>query len=112
MTPMTDVTYPRPVKATMIVRLESGEEFEAAPDDFAKFGYVDKNTVLANWRAFVEDATGVDLLTDGSELNPLWVALHQALNNPATLTDGSLASTQTEIIALAGDTRAYRQQPF
>lgn len=96
----------------MIVRLENGEEFEATPEDFGKFGYVDKNTVLANWRAFVEDATGTDMLIEGSELNPLWVALHQALNDPATLTDGSLASTQAEIIALAGDARANRQRPF
>ncbi|ACL42058.1 hypothetical protein Achl_4107 (plasmid) [Pseudarthrobacter chlorophenolicus A6] len=96
----------------MIVRLESGEEFEATPEDFGKFGYADKNTVIADWRAFVEDATGVDLLREGSELNPLWVALFQALNSPAALTDGSLASIQAEIIALAGDVRAYRQQPF
>lgn len=93
----------------MIVRLENGEEFEATPEDYAKFGYADRNTVIADWRAFVEDATGVDLLREGSELNPLWVALHQALNNPAGLSDGSMASTQTEIIALAGDARAYRE---
>lgn len=93
----------------MIIRLENGEEFEATPEDFGKFGYASKNTVLADWRAYVEDATGNDLLTEGSELNPLWVALHQALNNPAALTDGSMASTRTEIIALAGDARAYRE---
>lgn len=92
----------------MIVRLENGEEFEATPEDFAKFGYADKNTVLAGWRAFVEDATGKDLLSEGSELNPLWVALHQALNNPGALTDGTLASTRTEITALAGDARRHR----
>jgi hypothetical protein len=94
--------------ATMIVRLENGEEFEAKAEDFDRFGYASKNTVIADWRAFVEDATGTDLLSEGSALNPLWVALHQALNNPAALTDGSLASTQAEIIALAGDARAYR----
>ncbi|MET4144304.1 hypothetical protein [Arthrobacter sp. UYCo732] len=105
---MKTATYERPVKATMIVRLENGEEFEATPDDYLKFGYANRDTVLADWRAFVEDATGVDLLTEGSELNPLWVALHQALNNAAALADGSLASTQSEIIALAGDARAYR----
>jgi hypothetical protein len=103
MVPMTiEPTYDRTVAATMIVRLATGEEFEAGAGDFSKFGYVDRNTVLADWRAFVEDATGVDLLREGSELNPLWVALFQALNNPAALTDGSLASTQAEIIALTG----------
>lgn len=94
--------------ATMIVRLENGEEIEPTAEDFAKFGYVDRNTVLADWRAFVEDATGVDLLIGGPELNPLWLALFQALNNPAALTDGSMATTQAEIIALAGDARSYR----
>lgn len=92
----------------MIVRLANGEEFEAKPEDFAKFGYVDRDTVLSDWRAFVQDATGTDLLTDGSELIPLWVALFQALNNPSALTDGSMADTQAQIIALAGDARAFR----
>jgi hypothetical protein len=90
-------TYDRPVPATMIVRLANGEEFEAKAEDFSKFGYVDRNTVLADWRAFVEDATGVDLLTEGSELNPLWVALHQALNNPGSLTDGSMGNTKADV---------------
>jgi hypothetical protein len=69
----TEPTYERPVPATMIVRLANGEEFEAKAEDFAKFGYANKNTVLADWRAFVEDATGTDLLGADSELNPLWL---------------------------------------
>jgi hypothetical protein len=92
----------------MIVRLETGEEFEATAEDFTKFGYAGRDTVLADWRAFVEDATGDDLLTEGSELNPLWTALFQALNNPAALTDGTMASTQTEIFKLAVDLRTFR----
>jgi len=54
----TEPTYDRPVAATMIVRLANGEGFEAQAEDFSKFGFVDRNTVLADWRAFVEDAIG------------------------------------------------------
>jgi hypothetical protein len=93
----TAPTYDRPVPATMLVRLANGEEFEAKPEDFAKFGYVDRNTVLADWRAFVEEAIGSDLLSEDSVLNPLWVALHQALNNPGSLTDGSMGNTKADV---------------
>lgn len=32
------VTYERPIKATLVVRLDSGEEWVAGPEDFEKFG--------------------------------------------------------------------------
>lgn len=98
MVPMTTVpTYDRPVAAAMIVRLENGEEFEAKAEDFNKFGYVDKNTVLADWRAFVEDAVGSDLLSADAELNPFWLVLHQALHNPGSLSDGSMGNTKADV---------------
>jgi hypothetical protein len=98
MGPMTtEPTYTRPVAATMIVRLANGEEFEAKPEDFAKFGYGNRNTVLADWRAFVEDAIGTDLLSGDSVLNPFWLVLHQALHNPGSLTDGSMGNTKADV---------------
>lgn len=107
---MTEVTYERPVSATLIVRLENGEEFPAKAEDMAKFGYVDKNQVLADWRAFVQDATGVDLLGNDSELNPLWIVLHQALNNPASLSDGSMDHTKADINVLHSNLRDARPE--
>lgn len=98
MGPMTtEPTYGRPVPATMIVRLANGEESEARPEDFAKFGYADRNTVPSYWRAFVEDAVGSDLLSADSVLNPLWLVLHQALINPASLSDGSMRNAEAGI---------------
>lgn len=94
---MTEVTYERPVPAKLIVRLDNGEEFPATLEDLGKFGYVDKNTVLADWRAFVEDAIGSDLLSADSELNPLWIVLHQALKNPGSLNDGSMDNTKADV---------------
>lgn len=94
---MTEVTYERPVAATLIVRLENGEEFEAKAEDIVKFGYVDKNTVLADWRLFIEDAIGSDLLGANSELNPLWVVLHQVLHDPGSLSDGSMGNTKADV---------------
>jgi hypothetical protein len=90
-------TYDRPVAATMIVRLANGEEFEAKPEDFAKFGYAHKDAVLAGWRAFVEDSTASNLLSEDSELNPFWLVLHQALHSPGSLTDGSMGNTKADI---------------
>lgn len=95
--PMTAATYLRPTPATMIVRLANGDEFEAKAEDFAKFGYVDPDTVLADWRTFVEKAIGSDLLSADSELNPLWIVLHQALKNPSSLTDGSMDNTKSDV---------------
>lgn len=105
---MTTPTYKRPVPAVMIVSLENGETFEPTPEDYAKFGYVHRNTVLADWRAFVEDATGTDLLSADSVLNPLWLALHQALNNPGSLTDGSMGNTKADIQELDRSLRERR----
>jgi hypothetical protein len=90
-------TYDRPVPATMIVHLANGEEFEAKAEDFAKFGYVDRNTVLADWRAFVEDSIASDLLSEDSVLNPFWLVLHQTLNNPGSLSDGSMGNTKADV---------------
>lgn len=81
----------------MIVSLENGETFDPTPEDYAKFGYVNRNTVLADWRAFVEDAIGTDLLSEDSVLNPLWLVLHQALNNPGSLSDGSMGNTKADV---------------
>lgn len=79
----------------------------AKAEDFAKFGYVDRNTVLAYWRDFVEDATGTDLLSADSVLNPLWLVLHQALNNPASLSDGSMGNTKADIQELERSLREH-----
>lgn len=115
MGPMTtEPTYDRPVAATMIVRLANGEEFEAKADDFNKFGYVDKNTVLADWRAFVEDAAGSDVLSADSVLNPLWLVLHQALHNPRSLSDGSMDNTKVDVQDMDRSLREARdaERPF
>lgn len=92
----------------MIVRLENGEEFAATPEDFAKFGYVGRNTVLADFRAFVEDAIGSDLLSEDSELNPFWLVLHQALNNPGSLSDGSMDNTKADVQEIDRIIREYK----
>ena len=113
MGPMTTTpTYERPVSATMIVRLANGEEFEATDEDFAKFGYVQKDKVITDWRSFIEDATGKPLLNADSDLSPFWVALFQAVHKPESLTDGSQDDTRGDISRIAAELRAYRERPF
>lgn len=98
MGPMTTTpTYERPVSATMIVRLATGEEFEAKAEDFAKFGYVDRDAVLADWRAFVEDAIGSDVLHEDAVLTPFWHALFVTLNSPEQLSDQSMGNTKADV---------------
>lgn len=56
--PERDITYDRPVKATLIVRLnnEAREEWEATPDDLAKFGYINKQDAYFLFRKHYADA--------------------------------------------------------
>lgn len=109
MGPMTTTpTYERPVSATMIVRLANGEEFEAKAEDFAKFGYVDRDAVLAYWRNFVQDAVGADVLGEGAVLNPMWHALFVALNNPEQLPGASMDATRAEVKELDRIVREHK----
>lgn len=56
--PKPDVTYDRPVKATLVVRLDNadGEEWEATPEDLAKFGYVDRQEAYFLFRKHYAEA--------------------------------------------------------
>lgn len=92
----------------MIVRLANGDEFEATPEDFTKFGYVPGENVLTLWRVYVEGAIGSNLLSETSVLNPFWLVLHQALNNPGSLSDGSMDNTKTDIQEIDRIIREYK----
>lgn len=98
----------------MVVRLATGEEFEAKAEDFAKFGYVDREAVLASWRNFVQDAVGSDVLTEGAVLTPMWHTLFVALNNPEQLPGASMDATRADVKELDRIVREYRAdvRPF
>ena len=68
------------------VQMEPQEILRSVQDGDAEFGRADRHI------GFRQRSHGphVDLLSEDSVLNPLWPALHQALHNPASLTDGSM----------------------
>ena len=56
---MGDVTYDRPVKATLIVRLDNGDEWEAGPDDWDRFGLGKRLDIYTRAERMLRDALGI-----------------------------------------------------
>jgi len=62
-----DVTYDRPVKATLIVRLDNGDEWEAGPEDYPRFGLGVRLDLYVRTAQMLADGLGLggfDDLTD------------------------------------------------
>jgi hypothetical protein len=97
-------SYQRPVKATLHVRLENGETWEAKPEDLDQFGYVNR---LDAYVAFddhlmkILHAAGVldenDDLTK-SQLNPLRYLVEIAISHPALLTHPEMAENDAAVV--------------
>lgn len=96
--PKPDVTYDRPVKATLIIRLNNaaGEEWEATPEDLAKFGYINSRDTYALFRKHYANALhAAGLSGDGApdgyrdvsyaETRPLRYLIETALIMPELL---------------------------
>jgi len=76
-----NASYDRPVTATLIVRTEHGEEWEASAEDLRKFGAVPADTVYHRFVDWVDQAlatAGVNMSVNESPLNPLRYALECA----------------------------------
>jgi hypothetical protein len=90
-----DASYDRPTKATLIVRLANGEEWEATPEDLAKFRLVTRNDAYMGFRRALEnvltnhglldyDSSEYREITD-AELNPLRYFVETAVCYPDLL---------------------------
>lgn len=109
---MTEVTYERPVAATLFVRLANGEEFEATPEDAARFGYISKEQLFGDIRALVKDAIGLD--PKDSAFGPFWnVLCIAAYNREALYNEAMVPSTEglrdlnSEILALRANQQDF-----
>lgn len=60
MAPIMTASYQRPVKATLIVRLENGEEWEATPDDLEAFDAGRRRDIYARAERLLTEALGYD----------------------------------------------------
>lgn len=61
-------TYDRPIPATLFVRLANGEEWEATPEDFTKFGLVARNDAYYTFRTtYVQALADADLCGDNAD---------------------------------------------
>lgn len=59
--------FDRPVDARLVVRTDTGEEWDASHDDLAKFGLVDRQTVYGTLRSMLMEGFGIENL-DNSDL--------------------------------------------
>lgn len=103
---MTEVTYERPVTATLFVRLANGEEFEATPDDAAKFGYISTEQLFGDIRALVKAAVGTD--PKESAFAPFWNVLCIAAYNREALHNEAMVPSTEELRALSAEIMAAR----
>lgn len=83
---MADVTYQRPVKATLMVQLADGTSWEAKPEDLSKFGLVETREAYIRFRdslaQILRDAGLIEApneLTD-CQLNPMRVLVELCLS--------------------------------
>lgn len=55
-----DVTFDRPLKAKLIVRLENGDEFEPTKEDLKHFGLIDPVDAYANFNRNLRKIVGAE----------------------------------------------------
>jgi hypothetical protein len=72
-------TYDRPAKATLVVRTEHGEEWDAAPEDLLKFGYANKLDLYTRTHGMLVEALGSEEALDSSPANDLRYMLELAI---------------------------------
>lgn len=86
----TDVSYQRPVKATLIVRLENGEEWPAEEKDLKEFGLERWGAVYHRFDTYMRTTLTKAGLIDGditdAHLNSLRYLVEVAANYPDLLT--------------------------
>lgn len=97
-------SYDRPVKATLLVRLDNGEEWEATPEDMAGFGYVDR---LNAYGAFDDHLRNllireglIERRTTEARLNPLRYIAELAICYPDLLAHPDMAENNAEVVAI------------
>lgn len=56
----TTVTFDRPVAAKLLVRLETGEEWEASPEDLARFGYGKRLDLYVRAASLLAEGLGLE----------------------------------------------------
>ena len=106
-------TYDRPVKATLIVRLDNGDEFEAGPDDLAKFGYVSRSGAYAAFNDYLAgilvDAGLIERHKDitSARINDLRYIAELAICHPALLSHPDLASVNARIVEIEKTLREH-----
>lgn len=64
---MSGVTYERPMRASLIVRLENGDEWEASAQDLDRFGYGRRLSIYTRTAQMLAEGLGLshfDELTD------------------------------------------------
>lgn len=97
-------TYDRPAAATLHVKLENGETWEATPEDLDKFGYVKRLDAYLLFDDHISEALraasliGKDI-TD-ARINPLRYIVELAICHPQLLTHPEVAETTARVVEI------------
>lgn len=100
-----EVTYDRPVPAKLlVVRLGNGDEWEAGPDDWSKFGLVRALDAYAAFERHVRTVlTDAGLLKGDltkAQINPLRYIVELAINYPELLAHPEMVDTDLDLVAI------------
>lgn len=84
-----EAQFSRPVRATLHVHLDNGEEWEAKPEDLAKFNLVDRHDAYMAFddalRQILRDAGLIDGDITDAELNMVRYLVELAITSPDLL---------------------------
>jgi hypothetical protein len=88
--------YQRPMQATLVVQLDSGEEFPATAEDLDRFRLVSRLSAYITVKKSLERALATNLngrdLTE-AQLNPIRHVIEIALLHPEILEDAEMQET-------------------
>lgn len=116
---MPDVTYDRPVPATLQVRLGNGDTFEASPEDLKKFGYLKRDDVFSDmYHRLIDMFVEAGLMGEGDrrdmtdlEISPLYNFFSYVLNHPTLIDHWENEGMPVEITNLERRLRGLEPLP-
>jgi hypothetical protein len=97
-------TYDRPATATLHVKLENGETWEATPEDLDKFGYVKRLDAYMAFNDHLQEALSSAGLIQrdltSAWINPVRYIAELAICHPDLLSHSEVAETDARIVEI------------
>jgi hypothetical protein len=98
------ISYDRPTGATLHVKLDNGETWEATPEDLERFGYGRRLDAYAIFDDYVSkallDAGLIRRDITDAKINPLRYIVELAICRPELLSHPEVTKTTADIVAI------------